>query len=135
MALAWKAGWVHALTSSNLVSSATLTRANVETVRPTLARTTAAVSVPVSVVILGRLLLGPQEPVDLRRHYVPDRVGDDRPVHLMSRGRPGTIRNHLPIHPLQMLGLQPVKGLAALGRRRVSSLRCGPRRSCLCNPT
>ena len=28
MALAWKAGWVHALTSSNLVSSATLTRGN-----------------------------------------------------------------------------------------------------------
>src|SRR4051812_1444810 len=74
MALAWKAGWVHALAGSNPASSATLTRCNAAEPTAPVSTAGAVVSVLVSVGIPRPLLLGPQEPSDLGRHHVPDRV-------------------------------------------------------------
>jgi hypothetical protein len=76
MALAWKAGWVHALAGSNPASSATPTRRDADGPPGRSRPKTALVSVLVSVGILATLRIGPQQAPDLCGHSVPDRVRD-----------------------------------------------------------
>src|SRR3954469_15723071 len=79
MALAWKAGWVHALTSSNLVSSASLTRPFAPQSRKSpAARRPSGLNFGLSCFRFPTRgsSRGPEQPVDAVRHLTPDRVGD-----------------------------------------------------------
>src|SRR3954453_3615637 len=79
MALAWKAGWVHALTSSNLVSSATLTRPfALQSPGSPAARRLSGLTFGLSCFRFPTRGSrgGPEQPVHAVRHLTPDRVSD-----------------------------------------------------------
>ena len=95
MALAWKAGWVHALTSSNLVSSAALTRGNA------VWRFDSGWCGPVVVSVLGSLAaglapsLGTCADVDKRWGTLPGQISGWRTLQKRV-GRSGTYASVYP---------------------------------------
>src|SRR5512132_674092 len=97
MALAWKAGWVHALAGSNPASSATPTRGNAE-VDPSGRRSRPGiVSIFVSIGIDDIPWIRPQQAADPVSHITPNRVGHVLIARRHRRARPPHDAHHRPL--------------------------------------